>query len=192
LPDSDGRNRCLLDFLLKLGPAAMVVHGMQSAEAEEIYRRAAEIGESLDAVGPLYKATMRISGARPRSRAIGRGSWWLWRGGRTTAISCSKPIIAVGPRRSFAARSAPRSHMTAADAAKLIERLDPIPKRPPAPSVCRNYAQSANDPKAGLRLIDAIQRHGYIDHHVARGPGSRWTTTSSKSDCANYMRTTHA
>ena len=45
-----------LDFLLKLGPALMVVHGMQSAEVEYAYRRAAEIGESLGDVTALYKA----------------------------------------------------------------------------------------------------------------------------------------
>jgi predicted ATPase/class 3 adenylate cyclase len=56
LSDSEDRHRRMLDFLLKLGPATMVVHGMQSAEAEEIYRRAADLGESLDSVGPLYKA----------------------------------------------------------------------------------------------------------------------------------------
>jgi predicted ATPase/class 3 adenylate cyclase len=56
LTDSEDRNRRMLDFLLKSGPATMVVHGMQSAETEEIYRRAADLGERLDAVGPLYKA----------------------------------------------------------------------------------------------------------------------------------------
>jgi predicted ATPase/class 3 adenylate cyclase len=56
LTDSEDRHRRMLDFLLKLGPATMVAQGMQSAEAEEIYRRAVDLGERLDAVGPLYKA----------------------------------------------------------------------------------------------------------------------------------------
>ncbi len=33
-----------LDFLLKLGPALMIMRGMQSAEVEDVYRRAEEIG----------------------------------------------------------------------------------------------------------------------------------------------------
>ena len=36
-----------LDFLLKLGPALMVVRGMQSAEVEDAYRRAADLGIGL-------------------------------------------------------------------------------------------------------------------------------------------------
>jgi hypothetical protein len=43
-------------FLLKLGPALMVVRGMQSAEVEDTYRRANEICESLGDVTELYKA----------------------------------------------------------------------------------------------------------------------------------------
>jgi tetratricopeptide (TPR) repeat protein len=56
LPDAADRKRCHLDFLLKLGPALMVVRGMQSAEAEDAYRRASEIGEGLGDVSALYKA----------------------------------------------------------------------------------------------------------------------------------------
>ena len=56
LPDAADRKRRHLDFLLKLGPALMVVHGMQSAEVEHTFRRAAEISESLDDVTALYKA----------------------------------------------------------------------------------------------------------------------------------------
>lgn len=47
LPDLAERMRRQLDLLLKLGPALMVVRGMQSAEVEEVYRRADEIGETL-------------------------------------------------------------------------------------------------------------------------------------------------
>jgi len=56
LPDAADRKRCQLDFLLKLGPALMVVRGTQSAEVEYAYRRATEIGESLGDVTALYKA----------------------------------------------------------------------------------------------------------------------------------------
>ena len=56
LPDAADRKRYQLDFLLKLGPALMVVRGTQSAEVEYAYRRATEIGESLGDVTALYKA----------------------------------------------------------------------------------------------------------------------------------------
>jgi tetratricopeptide (TPR) repeat protein len=56
LPDAADRKRCQLGFLLKLGPALMVVRGTQSAEVEYVYRRATEIGESLGDVTALYKA----------------------------------------------------------------------------------------------------------------------------------------
>ena len=56
LPDAADGKRLHLNFLLKLGPALMAVHGMQSAEVEHAYRRAAEIGESLSDVTALYKA----------------------------------------------------------------------------------------------------------------------------------------
>jgi class 3 adenylate cyclase/tetratricopeptide (TPR) repeat protein len=61
LPESrDGLCR-QLDFLLKLGPTSGVARGMQSAEAEDAYQRAAEIGETLaDGV------------------AVFRGKWGLW------------------------------------------------------------------------------------------------------------------
>jgi hypothetical protein len=56
LPDTADGKRRRLDFLLKLGPALMVVRGMQSAEVEDTYRRATEICESLGDVTELYKA----------------------------------------------------------------------------------------------------------------------------------------
>jgi class 3 adenylate cyclase/tetratricopeptide (TPR) repeat protein len=56
LPDAVDRKRRQLDFLLKLGPALMVVRGTQSAEVEYAYRCATEIGESLGDVTALYKA----------------------------------------------------------------------------------------------------------------------------------------
>jgi len=56
LPDAADCKRRLLDFLLKLGPALMVVRGTQSAEVEYTYRRATEIGESLGDVTALFKA----------------------------------------------------------------------------------------------------------------------------------------
>jgi class 3 adenylate cyclase/tetratricopeptide (TPR) repeat protein len=56
LPDAADRKRRQLDFLLKLGPALVVVRGMQNVEAEHAYRRATEIGESLGDVTGMYKA----------------------------------------------------------------------------------------------------------------------------------------
>jgi len=56
LPNETDRMRRQLDFLLKLGPALMPLRGMQSAEVEDIYRRASEISERLaDGIGS-YKA----------------------------------------------------------------------------------------------------------------------------------------
>jgi predicted ATPase/class 3 adenylate cyclase len=55
LPEQE-RMRRQLDFLLKLGPALGVVRGMGSVEAEDAYRRAAEIGETLSDDTAVYKA----------------------------------------------------------------------------------------------------------------------------------------
>ena len=56
LSDQTDRMRRQLDFLLKLGPALMPLRGMQSAEVEDIYRRASEISDRLaDGIGS-YKA----------------------------------------------------------------------------------------------------------------------------------------
>ena len=56
LPESGERQRRQLNFLLKLGPALGIIHGMQSAAAEEVYRRAAEIGEQIGDSTGLYRA----------------------------------------------------------------------------------------------------------------------------------------
>jgi class 3 adenylate cyclase/tetratricopeptide (TPR) repeat protein len=73
LPDMADRMRRQLDFLLKLGPALMVARGMQSAEVEDAYRRAAAIGESLGDSTASFKA-----------------KWGLWLNaniGRKTALA---------------------------------------------------------------------------------------------------------
>ena len=56
LPDPKERMRSQLDFLLKLGPALMVAHGMQTAAVDDAYRRASEIAEALGDGAALYKA----------------------------------------------------------------------------------------------------------------------------------------
>jgi class 3 adenylate cyclase/tetratricopeptide (TPR) repeat protein len=56
LPKPEERMRRQLDFLLKLGPALMVARGMQSAEAEDVYRRASEIGTAIGDDAATYKA----------------------------------------------------------------------------------------------------------------------------------------
>ena len=100
-----------LDLLLKLGPALMVGRGMQSAEVEEVYRRAAEIGERLDdstgdvqsQMGPVAQRQCQAQdrpGARP-----GAGTGDARATFRRRAICCSKPIIAAGRRLSSAAMS---------------------------------------------------------------------------------------
>jgi class 3 adenylate cyclase/tetratricopeptide (TPR) repeat protein len=73
LPESRERQRRQLDFLLKLGPALGIVGGMQSAAAEEIYRRATEIAAQVGDGAALYRA-----------------KWGLWLGanlGRKTALA---------------------------------------------------------------------------------------------------------
>jgi tetratricopeptide (TPR) repeat protein len=56
LVDSQERMRRQLDLLLKLGPTVMVVQGMQSVQALEDYRRAAELAQTLGDPTALYKA----------------------------------------------------------------------------------------------------------------------------------------
>jgi class 3 adenylate cyclase/tetratricopeptide (TPR) repeat protein len=56
LPPSADQMRHQLDFLVKLGPALMVARGFASAEVEEAFQRAAEIGETLDNRAAVYKA----------------------------------------------------------------------------------------------------------------------------------------
>jgi class 3 adenylate cyclase/tetratricopeptide (TPR) repeat protein/energy-coupling factor transporter ATP-binding protein EcfA2 len=73
LPSSPERMRRQLDLLLKLGVARGIVHGMQSAAAEEAYRRAAEIAENLGDGNAVYRA-----------------KWGLWLNanlGRRTALA---------------------------------------------------------------------------------------------------------
>jgi class 3 adenylate cyclase/tetratricopeptide (TPR) repeat protein len=48
LPEPAERTRRQLDFLLKLGPALMVARSLQSAEAEDVNRRAAELAEAIN------------------------------------------------------------------------------------------------------------------------------------------------
>jgi class 3 adenylate cyclase/tetratricopeptide (TPR) repeat protein len=72
LPSPEGMRR-QLDLLLKLGVARGIVHGMQSAAAEEAYRRAAEIAENLGDGNAAYRA-----------------KWGLWLNanlGRKTALA---------------------------------------------------------------------------------------------------------
>jgi class 3 adenylate cyclase/tetratricopeptide (TPR) repeat protein len=72
LPSPEGMRR-QLDLLLKLGVARGIVHGMQSAAAEEAYRRAAEIAENLGDGNAAYRA-----------------KWGLWLNanlGRRTALA---------------------------------------------------------------------------------------------------------
>jgi class 3 adenylate cyclase/tetratricopeptide (TPR) repeat protein len=56
LPEPASRLRRQLDLLLKQGPALMTLRGMQSPQAEDVYRRAAEIGASLGDDKASYKA----------------------------------------------------------------------------------------------------------------------------------------
>jgi len=76
LPSAD-RTRRQLDFLLRLGPALIIMRGMQSAEVEETYRRAADMSAALgdDSAnfrakwGLWMNATIRRKTALARDRA---------------------------------------------------------------------------------------------------------------------------
>jgi class 3 adenylate cyclase/tetratricopeptide (TPR) repeat protein len=73
VPETGERRRRQLDFLLKLGPALGIVRGMQSAAADDTYRRAGEIAEQIGDGTALYRA-----------------KWGLWLGanlGRKTALA---------------------------------------------------------------------------------------------------------
>jgi len=103
LPKPEERMRRQLDFLLKLGPALMVMRGMQSAEVEDAYRRAEEIGAAVgDSVATTRPSgacgSTPISGARRLWRATVPASWWRSHNDPATAISCSKPTTADGRR----------------------------------------------------------------------------------------------
>jgi tetratricopeptide (TPR) repeat protein len=55
-PEPTHRMRRQSEFLLKLGPALMPMHGMQSTQVEDVYNRAAEIGAALDDGAATFKA----------------------------------------------------------------------------------------------------------------------------------------
>jgi tetratricopeptide (TPR) repeat protein len=55
MPPQDGMRR-QLEFWLKLGSASVVAHGLQSAEAEQAYTRASEIGEKLEDGAKSFQA----------------------------------------------------------------------------------------------------------------------------------------
>ena len=77
LPEPAESMRRQLDFLLKLGAALMVVRGVQSAEVEDAYRRASEIGDAIADTkatfkakwGLWYNANIRARTALTRERA---------------------------------------------------------------------------------------------------------------------------
>ncbi len=56
LVETAHRRRRQLDFLLKLGPALMIMRGMQSAEVEDVYRRADEIGVAVGDGAATFQA----------------------------------------------------------------------------------------------------------------------------------------
>jgi len=60
LPHPADQTRRQLDFLLQLGPAVMMTRGMQSAEAENVFSRAAEISERRGDSTALYKAKWNL------------------------------------------------------------------------------------------------------------------------------------
>jgi hypothetical protein len=79
LPQLADRERRQLDFLVKLGPALMVARGMESVEAEDACRRAAELGDVLGDRAAALKPSGACGStptldARPRWHVIGQMS----------------------------------------------------------------------------------------------------------------------
>jgi class 3 adenylate cyclase/tetratricopeptide (TPR) repeat protein len=72
--NQDERMRRQLDLLLKLGPTLGVARGMQSPEAADAYRRAAEIGEALGDGTAVYRAKwgLWLSANLARKTALAR------------------------------------------------------------------------------------------------------------------------
>lgn len=101
MPPQEGMRR-QLEFWLKLGSASVVAHGLQSAEAEQAYTRASEIGEKLGDGPKSFQAKWGLwvnanlrpqdgAGPRPRQRAPeARAKLRRW---RIVARSLSLPII---------------------------------------------------------------------------------------------------
>jgi class 3 adenylate cyclase/tetratricopeptide (TPR) repeat protein len=73
MPSQEGMHR-QLDFLLKLGSAIVITHGMSSAEVEETYTRADQIGEKLGDGPRLFQAKwgMWINANIKRKTALAR------------------------------------------------------------------------------------------------------------------------
>src|SRR5215831_3901114 len=86
LPEPAERMRRQLDFLLKLGPALMIARGLERADVEDAYRRAAEIGKTIEDVSAVFKA-----------------KWGLWfNARRTTALARNraKELVMLAHRSS--------------------------------------------------------------------------------------------
>jgi predicted ATPase len=86
LSEPEEQMRGQLNFLLKLGPALGIVRGMQSAEVEDAYRRAAEIGTAIGDGAATFKA-----------------KWGLWLNaniGRKTALAHERAseLVALAQR----------------------------------------------------------------------------------------------
>jgi predicted ATPase len=101
LREESERQQRPLAFLLKLGPAFTIVAGAPSAQVEETYRRAAELGDALEDAAATYKAKwgLWLNAVTAHKAAAARekaDELWRWRVARTTATCCSKPVIATG------------------------------------------------------------------------------------------------
>jgi class 3 adenylate cyclase len=86
LSEPEEQMRGQLNFLLKLGPALGIVRGMQSAEVEDAYRRAADIGTAIGDGAATFKA-----------------KWGLWLNaniGRKTALAHERAseLVALAQR----------------------------------------------------------------------------------------------
>jgi hypothetical protein len=82
LQDAAERTRRKLDFLLKLGPVLMLTRGMQSAEAEGVYKLAAEIGAAAGNDEATFKAKW--------------GLWFAANMGQKTALARDRARDLVG------------------------------------------------------------------------------------------------
>ena len=74
LREESERQRRQLAFLLKLGPAFKIVSGAPSAQVEEIYQRAAHLGDALEDAPGIYRAKwgLWLNAATRRKTAAAR------------------------------------------------------------------------------------------------------------------------
>jgi class 3 adenylate cyclase len=160
LPDPADQTRCQLDFLLKLGPALMVTRGMQSAEAEDVFSRAAEIGEK-----------------RGDSTALYQAKWGLWLNAnirRKTALARdrARELVILAQRSGDGELLLEAYHcrwstaFSAAMSPRLWTTLKSESRRMISNAIVTSVMRSAVTTRASARMWCAPTRYGW--------PATRW------------------